>query len=374
MITVPAALKTEIEKLRGRRLQARCRFDFSDTSIDNSILAYASSANNAALYQQLFNGKEDVSFKYLSLDGSCLLTGEYYIPPETQTEIERYEFGWWSEEMSADDRNFPILSGSAFSEVAFGESAFGLGVSAPEVSVNFTHRQVQEIAISFDNSRMEYAEDFDVYFHGIDNAVLYSESITGNTGLKYSKAIGVYNGVCIIRYVIKKWSHAYRNAKVAEMFTMISLMVNGSDIVSMQTVEDRELSNDGIPIGTTSAGSFVLRFYNRDRLFDWDNTDSRLYNFIRKGVKALPEIGDGTNWVSMGTYFIEEWDIPKNDLNVTVTGLDRMASLDESEYITSQAIQAPDDYQLIINTTAEWESATLDGIEASSDSIRMVFS
>jgi len=116
-----------------------------------------------------------------------------------------------------------------------------------------------------------------------------------------------------------------------------------------------------------------MKFFNRDRLYDWDNSTSRLFNFIRKGVKIIPEIGDGTNWIPLGVYFAEEWDIPKNDLAVTVSGMDRMAALDKSEYITSQAVTAPDNTTITIDTNEEWLSATMIGAEVSGATIRMIF-
>lgn len=373
MIVVPESLQTEIKKLRGRQLEARCRFDFSDTSIDNTILGFSNGKTVISYYSHLYNGKEDVTNKWFSLDGSCKLDGTYHLAPETEPGIERYEIGWWSELLSDDAREFKYHKGKAFHKKAFGDYSFGGTITPPSVFVNFIPRQVQEINISFDNARNEYAEEFTVYLYDIDNTLLETYAITGNTGLKYNVSITPVLAVSLMELKITKWSHSHRSAKIAEMFTMISMLINGRDIVSLQVIEDRELSNNSLPIGTTASGSCVLQFFNRNRLFDWNNTESRLYNFIRKGVKMIPEIGDGTNWVPMGTYFVEEWDIPAEGIIVTATGLDLMAALDESEYTTSAAIEAPDDQNFLVDTAGEWSSATLNGTEVSGDTIRMVF-
>lgn len=372
MISVPESLKTEIEKLRGRKLEARCRFDFSDTSIDNTIIGSGSSYG-AGAYEQIYNGKKDVSKKWFSLDGSALLDGTYYIMPETETELERFEVGWWSEELSDYAGNYICESPLAYGDVAFGEQAFSIGTCYPSISVNFLARQVSELSIAFDNARMEYGVDFEIRLYDINNALLYSETITGNTGVWFTKVIPTTNGVCTVQYIIKKWSEPLRNVKIAEMFTMITLTVNGRDIKSIQVVEDRELSDDGLPLGTTSSGSCVITLFNRNRLFDWDNTTSRLYNYVRKGIKIFPEIGDGTNWIPLGVFFAEEWDIPKKDIMLTVSGLDRMALLDDSEYATSKLITAPDDQTFNIDTEAEWTSGYFIDAAYSSGSIRMAF-
>lgn len=374
MITVPESLKIEIEKLRRRRLQARCRIDFSDSTIDNTIIAFGSSINNAGRYEQVFNGKEDITRKWFSLDGSCVLDGTYFIAPETTTEAAKYEIGWWSEELSKTDSQFSDYCAGAFGDFSFNEEPLGKNQVYPSIFVNFTSRQISKINIAFDNARGEYGVDFDVIFYDKNQSVLATTSIIGNLGYKYSTDITTIFNVCMIELRIKKWSSPNKNAKIAEMYTMISEMITGTDIYSIQIVENRELSDDSIPIGTTAAGSCVVSFFNRDRIYDWDNTTSKLYNYIRKGVKIVPEIGDGTNWIPLGVYFAEEWDIPKNDLAVTVTGLDRMAALDESEYATSQPIQAPNDQTFLTDTYAEWASGQMNGIETSGNTIRMAFS
>jgi hypothetical protein len=373
MIQVPESLKAEIRKLRGRRLQARCRLDFSDTNIDNTIIGFGGSKNNASVYEQIYNGKKDVSAKWFSLDGSCVLDGSYLLPPVSSSDIEKYEMGWWSGEVSNRLSDFVEDSPSLFGELAFGEEALTAHKNCyPMIAVNFFARQVQEISIAFDNAREEFAVDFTFNLYDCDGALLYTQDVTGNTGFQYTRQITPVLNVCVVEFVIKKWSHPLRNAKVAEMFTMITLLVNAKDIMNIQVIEDRELSDNNLPIGTTAAGSCVVTFYNRDRLFDWDNSLSRLYNYIRKGVKISPEIGDGINWIPLGTFFAEEWDIPRDDISVTVTGLDRMATLEESSYTTSRLIVAPDDQTEVVEGQSQWAAGDMDGTEAVGGVLRLV--
>lgn len=374
MITVPASLKNEIQKLRGRKLQARCRFDFSDTTIDNTIIGLSNSHNARSHYSQLYNGKEDVTRKWFSLDGHSKLDGTYHLAPETESGIEKLEMGWWSEALSNDEGSFPTHKGRRFGRAALGRRVIGRTEFPPSVMVNFTERQVQEINISFDNARIEYAIDFTVILYSLTGTILGTYPITGNGGLKYNVQITPVSGVAMMELKITKWSLPHASAKVAEMFTMVSMLINGKDLKSSQVVEDRELSKDSLPVGTTSSGSCVLKFYNRDRLFDYDNPTSRLYNYIRKGVKMTPEIGDGVNWVPMGVFFVNEWDVPKDDIFVTATGFDIMSALDESEYSTSADIEAPDDQSVLVDTGSEWSSAMLNGVIVSGDTLRMAFS
>lgn len=371
MITVPASLKTEIEKLRGRRLQARCRIDYSDANIDNTITATASSVELNTYLDQVYNGKEDVSAQWASLDGSWVL-GVHALAPETEAEKAEYEIGWWSEDVSLADKTFYEGHAPMYGEVLYGSTLYEAPTVYPTLVVNFTPRTLSSVRVSFDNARMEYAEDFDILFYDSSLALLDSISVTGNTGVKYVTTISAINQVCEMRLIIKKWSEAGRQAKVAEMYTSIYEMYNGSDIMELDVIENRELAGV-IPLGTTASGKCTLKLYNRNRKFDYDNVSSNLYGVVRAGVRISPEIGDGTSWIPLGVFYATDWDISKREITATVTGLDRMAQLGESDYITNTIIQAPADESFLTDTAAEWNGGSAYGVLVVGDTIRMEY-
>jgi hypothetical protein len=371
MITVPAECRTEIEKLRGRKLYARVRIDYSDSQIDNTMIPTASSVEDNTYLSQTFNGKEDVSLPWASLDGSWIL-GTHAIAPTTVADQARYEIGWWNQELSNADKTFQDDEGGLLGEYLLGEHELGGYISLPELTLTFTPRTFSDIRISFDNAREEYAEDFDVIFYDATLTEIDRVAVTGNTGLKYVATIPTLNSIYEMHLLIRKWSHVNRQAKVAEFFTSISELYEGDDIISLSVDENRELSGK-LPVGTTASGKCVVKLFNRFRVFDYDNTASKLYNVVRAGARISPEIGDGTTWISLGVFFAREWDIPKRDTVVTVSALDHMSMLGESEYKTSQIIQAPADETYLIDTDAEWNAGTLDAIIVDSNSIRMEF-
>lgn len=371
MITVPAECKAEIQKLRGRKLYCRVRIDYSDANIDNTIVPTSSSVENNTYLSQTFNGKEDVSLQWASLDGSWVL-GTHALGPETASEQSKYEIGWWSHELTIDNKTFQSDEGMVLSERLLGEYALEGYVSTPELILSFTPRTFSDIRLSFDNARNEYAEDFDVVFYNNLLTEIYRLEVTGNTGLKYVTTIATLNEIAEMHLIVYKWSHAGRQAKVAEFFTSISDLYEGDDILSISVTENRELTGK-LPVGTTASGKCTIRLFNRFRMFDYDNTTSKLYNVVRKGVRISPEIGDGITWIPLGVYFAETWDIPKKDIVVTVSGLDRMAILGKSEYKTSQIIQAPADETYDIDTDAEWNAGTINAIIVENNTIKMEF-
>lgn len=373
MIVIPDSLKQEIEKLRGRRLQVRCRIDYSDANIDNTIISIASTVGRGSDIAQVYNGIEDVTKKWASLDGHCTPDGTFYLPPSSTRQRSINEIGWWGAELSNPDGSYMHEQVKMLGENLFGEDLFTGYSEEPNLYVSFAERTLSQIRLSFDNKRNEYAKDFDIYLYNNLQEIIYTLEIRNNSGLKYVTEITQQTGVVLMRIKIITWSLNSACAKIAEMFTSISEMYNGSDILSLQVVENRDLSDEGLPMGTTASGQCVLTMVNKDRLFDYDNSLSKLYNVIREGNRIVPEIGDGTNWIPLGVFYAKAWDISKRSLSLTVTGLDMMAKLGESDYQTNQIIQAPADQSFLTDTNAEWAGGSLEGIEVVGDTIRLVF-
>jgi hypothetical protein len=376
MIIVPDSLKNEILKRTKRSLKARVRIDYSDANIDSTIIAWAGTTQDHTYLTQTYNGKEDVSAKYAMLgDGKWVLDGTWALAPETEDDQYKYEIGWNGREVSKPDGSFQNGSGkrAIFGHGIFRDGSFGGMVSEPHLSVNFLPRTVSNVRISFDNARMEYASSFDVVFRDTDGEVLFTLPVSANTGVKYVQAITPLNLVAQITIHIHGWSSAKCTPKVAEIFTSVTETYNGSDIIDMEVIENRELSDDGIPLGTTASGECVIKLRNRFRKFDDTNTLSVLYNLVRKGVRIRPEIGDGVNWIPLGVFYADTWDVPRRSLVATVTGLDRMAILDESDYKANVIIQAPEDEDYLTDTTEEWAGGEMDGCVAEDNALRMAF-
>jgi hypothetical protein len=370
MITVSPELKSEIQKLRGRRLQARVRIDYSDVNLDNTIQGTAGSTATNSYIEQVYNGKENVTSKWAGLDGSWII-GEYALAPTTPAERERYEIGWWSNRLTNANGEYKETTGRLYGDGRlYGEDLYGELSTHEELVITFTPRTITEIKISFDNARMEWGVDFDVVLFNAAGTELYRQVVTNNTSIKYEVSIPEQNLVSSMVLLVKKWSHAGRQAKVAEFYTSVSELYTGDDIINIDVIENRELS-DQSPIGSTASGRCVVSLYNRNRRFDYDNTSSKLFNLIRENVRIVPEIGNGTEWIPLGVFYAKAWDISKQKVTATVTGVDRIALLGESDYSTSTIIQAPDDEAYLIDTNAEWLAGTQNNVTVSGNTITL---
>lgn len=350
MIETAPALAAEIAKLRGRKLEAKVTINYSSVYGDDLIDRSSNATLPESFINQVYNGRFDVSAKYYSLDGLSLLDGTYVLAPETEAEQAALEMGWWSNRLPKLNKTFGVGGRTLYGSKLYGTSLYAKRYLYPSIVLFFPERTITNINIAFDNARMEYAPDFDVVFKDKTNTILHTETVTGNTGTRFSKVITAINLCTQMELIIKSWS-VLSNAKVAEMLSSVQETYNGSDLFNMQIVE-------GIENGNISPGRCVITLYNKFRKFDYENTTSVLFNQIRKGVRIQPFIGDGTNWIPCGIYYAEAWDIKRRDLRVTVTGLDKVSLLQKTQFADSKIIEPPAQEVVDIDTDAEFLAGT----------------
>lgn len=346
MIATAPALAAEIAKLRGRKLEAKVTINYSSVYGDDLIDVSSNAALPESYIDQVYNGRFDVSAKYYSLDGIATLDGTWVLAPETEAEQDALEMGWWSDKVPKQDKTFDRGGRTLYGSKLYGNKLYSRRYLYPSIVLFFPERTVLNINIAFDNARMEYAPAFDVIFKDKTNTILHTETVTGNTGTRYSKTITGINLVTQMELIIKSWSKI-TNAKVAEMLSSVQETYNGSDLFNLQVIE-------GLDRGNISPGRCVVTLYNKFRKFDYENTTSVLFNQIRKGVRIEPFIGDGTNWIRCGVYYAEAWDIKRRDLRVTVTGVDKVALLQKTQFADSKIIQPPDQEVIDLDSDAEF--------------------
>jgi len=315
MIAVAPALRTEIDKLRGRKLTARVRIDYSDISVDGTISAAYTPGTNI---EQIYDG------------------------------ILQDQPGFVTTDMSAMNGNFVSGRTSLYDSTLYGSGLLSSPVEVPEIVVTFTPRTFQGVQVTFDTQLVQYGVDFKIQLKSVSGAIVREEAWTGNTGTVASRVFSPVSLVASLTLIITKWSSTHAHARVIEFFSSVSETYGAEDIMSLTVSESRE-NTTRLPIGTTASGQCVVVLYNRDRKFDYDKTDSVLFNLVRDGVRITPEIGDGTNWVPMGVFFARAWDISKKGITATVTGLDYMANLGESDYQVNRIIEQPDNETEVVN-------------------------
>lgn len=301
-----------------RRIEARVTIDYTSPDLDQSLAVSASEQANVSYPQQTADGVAQATYKWASLDGSWVLDGTYHLAPGPQ-DLARYQFGWWGSQLAG--------SNGAFSD------------PYPSLTVTHIPRPVHTLRVVGDSARGEWPVDFRIDLYGPDDVLLYSETVTGNAAVEWSKALPT-PVLDVARQVltITKWSHAGRQAKVMEFFTSIQETYYSGDVVEIKLLEEREASQGSLPVGNVSANEIAIRLANEGDKFDVTNQQSPLWGLLKPNRRIRAWLGirdDQTGQVEevpLGTFWSLDWDSPDDALEATVVARDRLELLRKSTY------------------------------------------
>jgi len=321
-----------LDKMKAdrRRVLARVEVDYTDPFMDQSIEIEASEQANVSYPQQTADSVDTATHKWASLDGSWALDGTYHLAPPPE-KLAQYQFGWWGLQLAG--------AGGAFA------------APYPALTVAHIPRPVHTLRVVGDTARGEYPVDFTIKLYAQNEAILYTETVTGNTQVNWSKTLAV-PVLDVAKQVLEitRWSHEGRQAKIIEFFTSIREVYETGDLVSIRLLEEREASQGSLPVGNISSNEISLALNNESKKFDLDNENSPLKNLLKPNrrihVWLGTEIGGDMEWVPLGVFWSLDWDSPDDTLEATVTARDRMELLRKGTYQISQVQQNKSLYEL----------------------------
>jgi len=262
-----------LDKMRADRRQvlARVEIDYTNPFIDQSIETETSEQANVSYPEQTADSVDTATHKWASLDGSWELDGTYHLAP-TPDRLTQYQFGWWGEQLASEDGDF----------------------DSPYPSMTVTHlpRPIRQLKVVGDTARKEYPVDFTIQLYAPDDTLLYTETVTGNTEISWSKTLSapVLDAVKQV-LTITRWSHEGRQAKIIEFFTSIREVYETGDLVSIRLLEEREASQGSLPVGNISSNEITIVLNNEDKKFDLDNENSPLKNLLKPNRRIQVWLG-----------------------------------------------------------------------------------
>jgi len=262
-----------LDKMKADRRQvlARVVIDYTDPFMDQSIEIEASEQANVSYPQQTADSVDTATHKWASLDGSWVLDGTFALAPPPD-KLSQYQFGWWGKQLAGAGRAF----------------------SAPYPSLTVTHlpRPIHALRVVGDTARGEYPVDFTIRLYAENDTILYTETVTGNTQVNWSKALAVpVLDVAKQVLTITKWSHEGRQAKIIEFFTSIREVYETGDLISIRLLEEREASQGSLPVGNISSNEITIVLNNEDKKFDLDNENSPLKNLLKPNRRIQVWLG-----------------------------------------------------------------------------------
>ena len=261
------------DKMRADRRQvlARVEIDYTDPFSDQSIEIEASEQANVSYPEQTADSVQEATHKWASLDGSWVLDGTYHLAPPPE-KLAQYQFGWWGKQLAG--------AGGAFA------------APYPALTVAHLPRPIHTLRVVGDTARKEYPVDFTIQLYAPDDTLLYTETVTGNTEISWSKTLSapVLDAVKQV-LTITRWSHEGRQAKIIEFFTSIREVYETGDLVSIRLLEEREASQGSLPVGNISSNEITLVLNNEDKKFDLDNENSPLKNLLKPNRRIQVWLG-----------------------------------------------------------------------------------
>jgi hypothetical protein len=331
MYPVTTEFQEKITDPKNRKVFARLEIDYTSISMDESITITTNEEANVSYPNQVADSVNVPYTKILSLDGSCSFDGSYGFAP---TEQESYlkQMGWWGSTLSG-------VGGSFTSPY-------------PTISVEFNPRPITRFTVVGDSKRGEYPVDFNIYLYDSLGALLYTENVVGNTSINYlENLVSPVTNVAKLDLEVIKWSHEGRQVKIYELYTSIREVYENEEIISIDLIEEREVSDTGLRIGTISNNELSFKLDNSSRKFDAGNTESPLYGLLKpnrrvKGYFGIQKADLEFEYVPLGVFWTDEWDVPEHMAYAQTSAMDRLKFLEETEYVVDTVLSDVSLYDL----------------------------
>lgn len=329
-----------LEKMKSdrRRVLAKVTIDYTDSFLDQSIEVIASEQANVSYPGQTANGLLEPGAKYASLDGSWLLDGSYALAPAPEQAAVN-EMGWWGKQLSGPDGLFTP--------------------PYPTLTVTFVPRPITQLRVIGDSKRQEWPVDFVITIYNQNGTVLYNEVVTGNNQVTWSKLLDdPVTQAAKMELSIQRWSHPGRQVKITEFFTSIQETYEGEDIISINLIEEQEVSHGSLPVGNISSNEIDIKLNNESRKFDAGNTASPLHNLLKPNRRIRAWLGverdnGQKEWVPLGVFWSGDWSAPEDDVYAQTTGRDRLEFLRRTEYAPSAPRQNISLYDLAVDVLTD---------------------
>jgi len=311
-----SAIFKELIYAPSRELTAKVAFEIIDPTASNDAVVVSSFAEAPiSRLQQVLNKKRTMAFSYATFEPDYfILDGSMKIPPQYSYEGND-ELGFWSNEISDENGIFVENPTVSFS---LGEAHNTLGLT-----------------ISFDIINNEYASDFTLQVIAKVGGILHIEEVVNNTSPVYTLLKNL-DGVGSVDIIVTKWANGNRRARITEVDFGVIQEYTGTDLIRLNVIEEMDLVGSTVP-----SNEIQFTLDNQERLFNILNPDG-IYRFIlpKQEIRAYfgLKIGEGENdfeFVSIGKYYLTEWQTDEGSMTTTFTARDIFDRLETVEYSVS---------------------------------------
>lgn len=299
MLEVSAKYKNKIyTQDSARHFKGEVLFELLDVNAYEDAAVSPTTGTEASFSRtdQVVDKRRVASHKYASFEKDFLrLDGSFVLPPKPDQ--GEFKIGWWSTELSREDRTFPDMEGIT---ILFSE---------PHNSAGLT--------ISFSERTNEYATDFLVCVFDEYGGELAYHTVRGNKEATYVLEDN-FDGFSAIMIIVDEWSHPGRRAKITAVDFGLMQTFSNEDLVNFTVTEEINVVGESLPVN-------ALRFTvdNSDKIYNILNPEGH-YRFLmeRQEVWATLslEVEPGNfESVNMGKFYLKEWKSDEGALTTTFT-------------------------------------------------------
>lgn len=199
--------------------------------------------------------------------------------------------------------------------------AAGVFSTPPVVSVSFSKVHiplVPGLTVTWSNEYGEYATSFRVKAYN-GSAVVFNQLYEGNAEVRtvIDADLQQYDKISI---EILKWSRPHRRARLTYFVIGTDIVYTKDDLMSYTHTQSVDLLS-----GTLPKNAITFSLDNTNGQWNPDNEEgAEKYLLQRQALKVKygMKVGNSTEWIDGGTFYMSEWSTPMNGLEATFTARD----------------------------------------------------
>jgi hypothetical protein len=320
-----------------REILGKVEIQYTDPMFDSAAIVTTTDANRISNKLQVIDGRMQTEFKWFSFANNKL-DGTFHAP-DTSSSI-----GWWGNTLP---------------------NALGVFTVPQTIVLDIAPRMIGKLILNGDKLLDNYPVDFDINLYR-EAALVYTETIRGNTFVEYYKEIIALGG--ITKMEAKIYSvNTQSVCKVIEFFSMVSYEYEGGkDLISIDMLEELGYIDSSIQLGSISSNEIDVQLRNQNQTFNLDNPSSLLYGLLRKNRKVIAWLGTvispqvGVEWYKLGTFWTTSWSAPFAGVAAYTTARDILELLRGDTFSISQLYINYSLYQLFDIVLKSYKTMPLD--------------
>jgi len=198
----------------------------------------------------------------------------------------------------------------------------------PTVEITFASRHTEPIpgmTITWSETFSEWAVRFRIAAY--DGDTLVSERIVEDNTSPLSTVWVDLSGYTKLVIEVLEWSHPQHRARIAQVILGIQALYTKNDLLGYSHIMAADLLSAALP-----KNEIVFRLRNEDSRWNPENpTGAERYLMERQEVtvKYGMTVGDSTEWIDGGHFWISGWSTPANGIEATFTARDLLEFMNE---------------------------------------------